>query len=138
MTMIFCTVLTVLLAVVGPVADTHDAAGHQSAPTAPLTSEDLKIGRRAKAEFSAWQNGWLDRTLYSSEANEQLSSDVVDAVSEYLRTLGTLRSMSSLFNYKDGDTTVYVYSLRCESGAVRMKLGFDSTGKISLVSFQRD
>ena len=135
--MIATIALSAVLAVLGPLADASDAA-NGSAASAAQAPENPAITRRVDAQFDAWQRGSLDRSLYALRANEQLGADVVGAISAHLKPLGTLHSANSLFKYKESGSTIYVYSLRCENGSIRMRLGFDPQGRISTVSFEPD
>jgi hypothetical protein len=138
--MIFTLALTTILALVGPLADAPNEAQNSSAAATPAnpakTSEDPKITQRVRGEFAAWQRGALDRSAYSAATGEQLNDDTVDAMSDHLKPLGAVRSTTSLFNFKQAGSTIYVYLVHCENGTVRMKLGFDTAGKISAVSFE--
>ncbi len=124
------------LALLGPLADAPAAAPNPAATSAPQAVEDLKITQRVKSEFAAWQHGSLERSAYSPGANEQLNDDAVDTMSEHLKPLGPLRSTTLHFAYKEGGSTIYVYTVHCDKGSVRMELGFDTAGKISAVSFE--
>jgi hypothetical protein len=129
----FAIALSVLLAALEPQAVTPQTGPSPSAAVSPPV-DDPQIAARVKAEFVAWQQGAIDRSLYSPAFGDP--TDMVEAMSAQLKGLGPLLSTTARSSLRRQGSTIYVYSLRCRNGNVKMQLGLDARGKISAISFE--
>jgi len=125
--------LSALLAALEPPAVAPQAGPSPSAAVSPPV-DDPQIAGRVKSEFVAWQQGAIDRSLYSPAFGN--TTDMVEAMSAQLKPLGPLVSATARSILRRQGSTIYVYSLRCRNGNVKMQLGLDARGKISAISFE--
>lgn len=87
-------------------------------------------------QFLAWQQGNVDRTLYTDDVNQELTYEVLGRGTQTLANMGGLQSAVFLgtSHVKAGD--IYVYKMTCERGAVNMDFALTPDGKISLIFFE--
>ena len=104
-------------------------------PSPVPTSDDPKIHKLAVQQFLAWQQGQIDRTLYTDDVNGELTDDVVTSASRTLANLGALQSTTfrGVSHAPQGD--LYVYHMKCDRGAVDMDFSLDPKGKILRIYF---
>lgn len=142
--------LTVALAAaVALFAPAHGAA--QQASPSPLPSgapspppvpspvpgiDDPKIHKLAVQQFLAWQQGQVDRALYSDDVNAQLSPEVLDRATSTLANLGGLQHVAYRGISRTKGIDIHVYRMSCENGAVDMYVATQPDGKIDLIFFE--
>jgi hypothetical protein len=142
--------LAVLLALIAGIA--VFAGGHlraqesQAAPSAaptnpPLPSpkpapDDPKMHKFAVQQFLAWQQGQVDRSLYSDTVNDELTDEVLGNATKSLAHLGALQSVTFRGLSSAQKATFYVYKMTCERGAVDMDFALDPEGKVAVIFFE--
>lgn len=87
-------------------------------------------------QFLAWQQGTVDRTLFTDQVNSELSDEMLTQGTQTLANMGGLQSVTFVgtSHAKAGD--VYVYKVTCEHGSVNMDFALTPDGKISLILFE--
>jgi len=107
-------------------------------PTPTPTSapgENIALTVRAMAEFTALQNGKIDRSHYAKVANDGLSELVLADLSKDLKAYGPARSIIYRGKKAVGaGATDYYYTVLCEKGALAMTLGLDANDKVAGLS----
>lgn len=139
----------VLALLVGALAPLHGAA--QQAPGSPPPAaqagppplpspkpgpDDAKLHKIAVQQFLAWQQGQVDRTLYTDDVNAQLNDEMMDRATSLLAHLGALQKVTYRGISQAKGVNVYVYHMACENGAVDMAFTLDPSGKIALIFFE--
>lgn len=113
-----------------------------SAPTnPPLPSpkpapDDPKVHKFAVQQFLAWQQGAIDRTLYSDDVNNELTDEVLDTATKTLAHLGALQQVTFRGLSKAHDVQFYVYKMTCERGSIDMDFALDPQGKVAVIFFE--
>ncbi|HEV3154298.1 MAG TPA: hypothetical protein VGZ02_10880 [Candidatus Baltobacteraceae bacterium] len=104
-------------------------------PSPVPVAEDPKVHKLAVQQFLAWQQGQIDRALYSNDVNGQLSDDVISEAAKTLANMGALQSATfkGISHAKQGD--LYVYHMTCDRGSVDMDFSLDPSGKILRIYF---
>lgn len=125
-------------AVAQEAADSPSPAATATPPPIPSPvpgTDDPKIHKLAVQQFLAWQQGQIDRSVYSDDINGQLTDDVVTEASRTLANLGPLQSATfrGISHAPQGD--LYVYRMACGRGAVDMDFALDPKGKILRIYF---
>lgn len=105
-------------------------------PSPKPTAEDPKIHKLAVQQFLAWQNGTVNRSLYSDRVNADMSDEVLDRGTKTLANLGGLQQaqFQGISNAKG--TIFYVYKMACQNGTIQMDFEMDPDGKIGLIFFE--
>lgn len=118
-----------------PDASATPAAG-PSLPPAQPGPDDPQRHKFVVRQFLAWQQGTVDRTLYTDQVNGELSDQVLNQGTQTLANMGGLQSVTFVgtSHAKAGD--VYVYKVTCEHGSVNMDFALTPDGKISLIFFE--
>jgi hypothetical protein len=118
-----------------PPASASPAPGPSLPPPKP-GPDDPQRHKFAVHQFLAWQQGTVDRDLYTDEVNSELSDQVLDQGTRTLANMGGLQSAVFLgtSHTKAGD--VFVYKITCEHGSVNMDFALTPDGKISLIFFE--
>lgn len=116
-----------------------ESAAPAAAPSLPPPQPGPDDPRRHKfvvQQFLAWQQGTVDRTLYTDQVNGELSDEVLNKGTQTLANMGGLQSITFVgtSHAKAGD--VYVYKVTCEHGSVNMDIALAPDGKISLIFFE--
>ena len=119
----------------GPAASATPVPGPTLPPPKP-GPDDPQRHKFAVQQFLAWQQGTVDRTLYTDQVNGELSDQVMDQGTRTLANMGGLQSAVFLgtSHTKAGD--VYVYKITCEHGTVNMDFALTPDRKISLIFFE--
>lgn len=103
---------------------------------APQPGPDNPVRHKlAVAQFLAWQQGDVDRTLYADDVNAQLSDEALDQGSRSLANMGALQSATFVGTSHARGIDVYVYKMTCEHGSVNMDFALAPDGKIALIFF---
>lgn len=105
-------------------------------PSPKPAPDDPKIHKFAVQQFLAWQQGTVDRSLYSDDVNDQLTDEVVDNATKTLARMGALQQVTFRGLSKAHDATFYVYKMTCERGSVDMDFALDPQGKVALIFFE--
>jgi hypothetical protein len=105
-------------------------------PSPKPAPDDPKIHKFAVQQFLAWQQGQIDRTLYSDDVNNELTDEVLDSATKTLANLGALQHVTFRGLSKAHDVTFYVYKMACERGAVDMDFALDPQGKVAIIFFE--
>lgn len=145
------TRLAALLALIAAAA--IFAGGHgraQQAPPSPAAAaptnppipspkpapDDPKLHKFAVQQFLAWQQGQVDRSLYSDDVNNELTDEVLDNATKTLARMGALQQTTFRGLSKAKDVTFYVYKMTCEHGSVDMDFALDPEGKVAVIFFE--
>lgn len=104
-------------------------------PSPQPAPDDPKIHKLAVQQFLAWQQGTVDRNLYSDDVNAQLSDQVLDTAEKSLAGMGGLQLVAFRGISSAKNVNVYVYHMTCEHGAVDMDFALQPDGKIALIFF---
>ncbi|HET9096474.1 MAG TPA: hypothetical protein VFN37_07415 [Candidatus Baltobacteraceae bacterium] len=115
------------------------SAAPAAAPTLPPPQpgpDDPRRHKFAVQQFLAWQQGAVDRTVFTDQVNGELSDEVLNQGTQTLANMGGLQSVAFVgtSHAKAGD--VYVYKVTCEHGSVNMDFALTPDGKISLIFFE--
>lgn len=105
-------------------------------PSPKPAPDDPKIHKFAVQQFLAWQQGQIDRSLYSDDVNNELTDEVLDNATKTLAHLGALQQVTFRGLSKAHDVTFYVYKMSCERGSVDMDFSLDPQGKVALIFFE--
>lgn len=118
----------------------------QAAPSATPTNPPLpspspapdqpKMHKFAVQQFLAWQQGEVDRSLYSDTVNDELTDEVLDNATKTLAHLGALQQVTFRGLSKSHQATFYVYKMTCERGSVDMDFAMDPDGKVAVIFFE--
>ena len=120
----------------------QETAPPAAAPTnPPLPSpkpapDDPKIHKFAVQQFLAWQQGQIDRSLYSDDVNNELTDEVLDNATKMLAHLGALQQVTFRGLSKAHDVQFYIYKMTCERGAIDMDFALDPQGKVAVIFFE--
>jgi hypothetical protein len=136
-----------LMAAVAIFAGGHGRA--QEAPASPAAGptnppipspkpapDDPKMHKFAVQQFLAWQQGQVDRSLYSDEVNTELTDEVLDTATKTLARMGALQQTTFRGLSKAKEVTFYVYKMTCEHGSVDMDFALDPQGKVAVIFFE--
>lgn len=118
-----------------PPASASPAPGPSIPPPKP-GPDDPKRHKFAVQQFLAWQQGTVDRSLYSDEVNSELSDEALDQGTKTLANMGGLQSAVFLGTSRAKNTDIYVYKITCEHGSVNMDFALTPDGKIALIFFE--
>lgn len=118
-----------------PAATASPSAGPSIPPPKP-GPDDPQRHKFAVQQFLAWQQGTVDRDLYTDEVNSELSDQVMDQGTRTLANMGGLQSAVFLGTSHTKAGEVYVYKITCEHGSVNMDFALAPDGKISLIFFE--
>ena len=122
-------------------AQPSPASSPTAAPTAiaipsPVpAAEDPRIHKLALTQFVAWQQGSIDRSLYSQTLNAQLTDTALATASATLANMGALQSIAFRGIARMAEGSLYVYRVTCANGAVDMDFSLDRSGKIAIIFF---
>jgi hypothetical protein len=105
-------------------------------PSPKPAPDDPKIHKFAVQQFLAWQQGQIDRSLYSDDVNTELTDEVLDNATKTLAHLGALQQVTFRGLSKAHDVTFFVYKMSCERGSVDMDFALDPQGKVALIFFE--
>jgi hypothetical protein len=105
-------------------------------PSPQPTAEDPKVRKVAIQQFLAWQQGTIDRSLYSDAVNADLTDEVMDRGTKTLANLGALEHAVFRGVSHARGALFYVYRMQCEHGAVDMEFAFGPDGRIGLIFFE--
>lgn len=118
-----------------PAASPAPAESPPPLPSPRPAPDDPKIHKLAVQQFLAWQQGTVDRTVYSDDVNAQLNDQTLDTAEKSLAGLGGLQTAMFRGISKAKNVNVYVYHMTCEHGAVDMDFALQPDGKIALIFF---
>lgn len=104
-------------------------------PSPIMVAEDPKIHKLAVQQFLAWQQGAVDRTLYTDDLATQLTDDVISQASATLANLGALQSATFRGISHTQQADLYVYHMVCDRGAVDEDFALDPKGRILRIYF---
>jgi hypothetical protein len=90
---------------------------------------------KARAEFEAWQNGKVDLARYIPEARAQFTDAAVKSVSDQLKALGAVKTLTLTRTVTSSAAVVYVYHVVCAAGAMDQGISWDAGGKIQYIQF---
>lgn len=139
---LFAVIAAFCVCAAGPVRAQEAQASPGAAPTnPPLPSpkpapDEPKIHKFAVQQFLAWQQGQIDRSLYSDDVNNELTDEVLDSATKTLARLGALQQTTFRGLSKAHDVTFYVYKMTCERGSVDMDFSLDPQGKVAIIFFE--
>jgi len=120
-----------------PAPEASDAAGGPPAIPSPRpVPDDAHRHKLAVQQFLAWQQGTVDRTLYTDEVNGELTDQVLDQGTRTLANMGALQTAQFLGVSRVRGTDVFVYKMACEHGSVNMDFALAPDGRISLIFFE--
>lgn len=140
--------LLTLIAAAAIFAGAHGRAQEPSAPPAaaaptnpPIPSpkpapDDPKLHKFAVQQFLAWQQGQVDRSLYSDDVNNELTDEVLDNATKTLARMGALQQTTFRGLAKAKEVTFYVYKMTCERGSVDMDFALEPDGKVAVIFFE--
>ena len=106
------------------------------AATSSALIEDPKVTALAKGEFTALQQGKIDRSHYTQRAAAALTDALVTQTGAQLAQLGALKSISLTASQAVQADTVYVYALACANGNLTMTFALDKDGLIDGMYFR--
>jgi hypothetical protein len=113
-----------------------DAAPVSPSRAVAAPSEDPKITALAKGEFVALQQGKIDRSHYTAKTSAALSDTLITQTGAQLAQLGDLKSITlDAVQMVQGDT-VYLYTLVCANGSLKMTLALTKDGLIDGIYFR--
>lgn len=118
---------------------TASPAATPAPPALPSPRPGPDVPQRHKfavQQFLAWQQGDVDRTLYTDELNGELNDDLMDRATKTLANMGALQSAVFLGTAHAKGIDVYVYKMTCEHGSVNMDFALDPSGKVSVIFFE--
>lgn len=104
-------------------------------PSPKPAPDDPKIHKLAVQQFLAWQQGSVDRTLYSDDVNAQLSDQILDTAEKSLAAMGGLQRTVFRGISRAKGVDVFVYHMTCENASVDMDFALQPDGKIALIFF---
>ena len=139
---LFAVIAAFCVCAAGPVRAQEAQASPGAAPTnPPLPSpkpapDEPKIHKFAVQQFLAWQQGQIDRSLYSDDVNNELTDEVLDSATKTLARLGALQQTTFRGLSKAHDVTFSVYKMTCERGSVDMDFSLDPQGKVAIIFFE--
>ncbi len=105
-------------------------------PSPKPAPDDPKLHKFAVQQFLAWQQGQVDRSLYSENVNDELTDDMMDDATKTLARLGALQQTTFRGLAKAKEVTFYVYKMTCEHGSVDMDFAMDPDGKVAVIFFE--
>jgi hypothetical protein len=105
-------------------------------PSPKPAPDDPKMHKFAVQQFLAWQNGTVDRNLYSDDVNDQLTDDMMDRATKTLANMGGLQKVTFRGISSTKGANFYVYHMTCERGSVDMDFALDTDGKVALIFFE--
>lgn len=127
--LLFATLVTLQPAI----ADIPSVASPAATAT-PLG--DPKITALAKGEFTALQHGKIDRSHYTEKAAPAFTDAIVAQTAAYLGPLGDLKTITLAATQQIQGDTVYLYTLVCANGSVKMTLALDKDDLIDGIYFR--
>ncbi len=107
-----------------------------AATAAPPPAENPVVTSEAKTQFLAWQAGKIDRSLYSAEANKQLTDALVSDVSAKLGAMGAPTKVTFLDQSTVSGNVIYTYGVDTPKGKLQMLFALDKDNKISGIFFR--
>lgn len=116
----------------GVVAD----AAPPSPAAAAAPAEDPKITALAKGEFTALQQGKIDRSHYTAKTSAALTDALVTQTGTQLSQLGDLKSITLDATQQVQGDMVYLYTLVCANGSLKMTLALTKDGLIDGIYFR--
>jgi len=131
--MLFAVAIASLLSFGSTIADIP-AASTPAATSAPV--EDPKVTAIAKGEFTALQQGKIDRSHYTQRMSAVLTDALVSQTGAQLAQLGALKSITLSATQRVQGDSVYVYALTCANGSLKMTLALDKDGLIDGMYFR--
>jgi len=132
--MFYALAIAALLVSGSTIADVPPTTTPATTNSAPV--EDPKVTALAKGEFTALQQGKIDRSHYTPRASAALTDTLVTQTGAQLAQLGPLKSISLTATQQVQADTVYVYSLACANGNLTMTLALDKDGLIDGMYFR--
>jgi len=118
----------------GIVADVPPASASPAATATPV--EDPKVTALAKGEFISLQHGKIDRAHYSAKTGAAFTDAIVAQTAAQLAQLGDLKSITLDASQPLQGDMVYVYTLVCANGGLKMTLALTSDGLIDGMYFR--
>lgn len=115
----------------GVVADATPAPTAAAAP-----AEDPKVTALAKGEFVALQQGKIDRSHYTAKTSAALNDALVAQTGTQLSQLGDLKSITLNATQPVQGDMVYLYTLVCANGSLKMTLALTKDGLIDGIYFR--
>ncbi len=121
--------------------ETPSAAPSATASSPPIpppkpAPDDPKIHKFAVQQFLAWQNGTVNRDLYSDRVNSELSDDLMDKGTKTLANLGGLQRADFQGISAAKGVNLFVYRMICANGSIQMVFSMDPDGKVGLIFFE--
>jgi hypothetical protein len=112
-----------------------DAAPPTAAASA-TPAEDPKVTALAKGEFAALQQGKIDRSHYTAKTSAALTDALVTQTGTQLSQLGDLKSLTLDATQQVQGDMVYLYTLVCANGSLKMTLALTKDGLIDGIYFR--
>ena len=118
------------LLIVGAFPDLQACAGGNRA-AAPR-----RVFALAKSYFYQFRSGRVDRALFDSAVNLELTNEMVAGQAEMLRPFGKPEKFVYLGSEKVQYATGYNFQIRFRKGRVLEQIAFDYDGKIAGIKFE--
>jgi hypothetical protein len=132
--MLFTLIIAALVMVQPVIADAPAASPSALSTAAPV--EDPKVTALAKGEFTALQQGKINRSHYTDRTSAALTDALVAQTGAQLAQLGDLKSITLTSTQQVQGATVYVYALTCANGNLVMTLALNKDGLIDGLFFR--
>ena len=134
-----CALLVAML--VSPQAGVIADAPPTTTPAATSSAspvENPKVTALAKSQFIAFQQGKINKALYSPAAQSGFTDAIITQASQALAPLGDVKSLKLITSQQISSPpdTAYIYLVTCDKGTIQETLVLTADGLIDGLYFR--